>query len=110
MEPLDGLWTAEFGSTTGISGGGVVIFTGSKILGGDGAYYYEGSFRLDGMKITADVTAHPFDSRSSSIFSTTGRPLKLGLVGDIVGNTILAQGTLQSSPIATIGVKLTKRV
>ena len=32
MEILDGLWTAEFGSTTGISGGGVVIFAGNKIL------------------------------------------------------------------------------
>jgi hypothetical protein len=110
METLDGLWTAEFGSTTGISGGGVVVFAGNKILGGDGGYYYEGSFRLEGTRISADVTAHPFDSRSLSVFSTIGRLMKLSLVGELIGQNILAQGTLQSSPIATIGVKLTKRV
>jgi hypothetical protein len=31
---MDGLWTAEFGGSTGIFGGGVAVFKDGKILGG----------------------------------------------------------------------------
>jgi len=35
---MDGLWTAEFGSSTGSFSGGVVVFQSGKIFGGDATY------------------------------------------------------------------------
>ena len=46
---IDGLWTAEFGSSTGEFGGGVVVLQNGQILGGDGGYFYVGKFDLAGV-------------------------------------------------------------
>jgi hypothetical protein len=35
VNEMEGLWTAEFGSSVGIFGGGVVVFHEGKIMGGD---------------------------------------------------------------------------
>jgi T3SS negative regulator,GrlR len=110
MNELSGLWTAEFGSVIGISGGGVVIFQGDRILGGDGGYYYEGSFQKDGAKMTAKVVARPFNRNYSSVFSTLGEQLNLDLTGQIGDREILVQGALATNPNMRIGIKLTKRV
>ena len=45
---MDGLWTVEFGSSTGMFGGGVAVFREGKIPGGDGLYYYVGQYSLTG--------------------------------------------------------------
>jgi T3SS negative regulator,GrlR len=50
---LDGLWTAEFGSSTGMFGSGVAVFADGKILGGDNLYYYTGEYKLQGNALQA---------------------------------------------------------
>ena len=52
---MEGLWTAEFGSSAGTFGGGVAIFRDGKILGGDGTYYYIGEYSLAGNTLRATL-------------------------------------------------------
>jgi hypothetical protein len=50
---MDGLWTAEFGSTNGIFGGGVDVFREGEVLGGDGTYDYVGKYTLNANALEA---------------------------------------------------------
>jgi hypothetical protein len=107
---MNGLWTAEFGSTAGIFGGGVVIFRDGKIMGGDGSYYYTGQYTLTGNTFIATLKAAPFIDGAESVFRTVGQELTYELVGSITkeGHAV-AQGHPKGMPNLKLGVKLTKR-
>jgi hypothetical protein len=107
---VEGLWTAEFGSTTGISGGGVVVMQGGRLLGGDGGYYYHGDYAVKEASITASLSATPFNLGMESVFATLAKELKIELKGVIISkDQILAQGKVADLPGLLMGVKLTKR-
>lgn len=57
---MNGLWTVEFGSSTGMFGGGVAVFRDGQILGGDGLYYYIGEYSLLNKTLTATIRTAPF--------------------------------------------------
>lgn len=107
---MDGLWTAEFGSSAGIFGGGVVVFREGKILGGDSTYFYTGDYRLQGSTFSATLKISPFIEGAESVFKTSGRDLILDLVGSFTPQgTAIAQGNPREIPQLNFGVKLTKR-
>jgi hypothetical protein len=107
---MDGLWTAEFGSSTGIFGGGVAVFRDGKILGGDGFYYYIGEYSLHGTALHATIKLAPFIEGAESVFKTVGRNLTLDLVGSLTGDgQAIAQGHPREMPELNFGVKLTRR-
>ncbi len=100
---LDGLWTAEFGSSVGVSGGGVAVFQDGRVLGGDNAYVYVGSFKFSGRSFSATLLVSPFIDGAESVFRTTGKTLTLQLTGELTSdNQAIAQGyplEMPSSPI-----------
>jgi T3SS negative regulator,GrlR len=109
---MQGLWTVEFGSTTGQFGAGVVVFQDGHILGGDNGYFYTGTYIQTGPRVfhaTIDITA--FVEGIESVFSTLGKNLKLRLVGILAedGSNATAQGALSELPQSRLGVKLVKR-
>jgi hypothetical protein len=107
---MDGLWTAEFGSNTGVFGGGVAVFRGGKILGGDSTYYYTGEYNLAGNVLTATLRISPFIPGAESVFKTVGRDVVLMLTGSLTGDGLaIAQGHPQGMPQLNFGVKLIKR-
>jgi hypothetical protein len=108
---MDGLWTAEFGSSTGVFGGGVVVFQNGGILGGDGTYFYVGRFTLKGEAFEATLTVSPFIDGAESLFKTVGQVLTLELTGSLTqdGRRAVGQGHLRGMPNLNFGVKLTKR-
>lgn len=107
---IEGLWTAEFGSTTGIFGGGVVVFEDGKLLGGDSWYYYVGTYSLNGNTLETRLRVVPYIHGAQSVFGTVGRELVLNLVGSLTDPThALAQGTAEGMPNLSFGAKLTKR-
>jgi hypothetical protein len=107
---MDGLWTAEFGSSAGIFGGGVVIFQEERILGGDGSYYYLGEYKLNGDSFKATIRVSPFLPNAESVFKTVGQDLTLDLAGSLTnGDRAVAQGQARGVPDVRFGVKLTKR-
>jgi hypothetical protein len=107
---MDGLWTAEFGGSTGIFGGGVIIFRDGKIMGGDATYYYIGEYTLKGNTLQATLTIYPFIEGAESVFKTVGQNLTLDLVGLLIDDRrATAQGHPRGMPDLTFGAKLTKR-
>lgn len=109
FEGMEGLWTAEFGSSTGMFGGGVAVFRGGKILGGDSLYYYTGEYTLTGKELRATLSIFPFIAGARNVFGTTGQ-LILELTGSLVGpGEATAQGHPSGMPGLKFGVKLRKR-
>jgi T3SS negative regulator,GrlR len=107
---MEGLWTVEFGSSTGMFGGGVAVFRDGKIVGGDGTYYYLGEFNLRGNAFDAKLRISPFIPGAKSVFGTVGQELTLELVGTMVGpGQATAQGHPTGMPGLKFGAKLTKR-
>lgn len=107
---MDGLWTAEFGSSAGMFGGGVAVFQDGKIMGGDGGYFYLGNFTLTGNAFKATIRVAPFIEGYESAFRTIGKNFTLELSGSMLdeGNAI-AQGHPREMPNLSLGLKLTKR-
>ncbi len=107
---MNGLWTAEFGSSTGTFGGGVAVFEDGKILGGDGTYFYIGEYSLRGKTFEATLRLSPFIEGAESVFKTVGQDLTLQLVGTVTGEgQAIAQGHPTGMPQLKFGAKLTKR-
>ena len=111
MEIIEGLWTAEFGSTAGRFGGGVVVFRDGRVMGGDSGYYYLGTYSLvTGNEFRATIDVVPFINGIESVFNTLGRNLKLELTGTLTdGAHAIAQGYPVGMPGLKLGVKLAKR-
>jgi hypothetical protein len=107
---MDGLWTAEFGSSVGLFGGGAVVLQDGRIMGGDGSYYYLGEYTIDGLKFKATIRVSPFIAGAESAFKTAGRELTLDLAGTLTDEQhVVAQGGAREVPDVGFGVKLTKR-
>jgi T3SS negative regulator,GrlR len=107
---MEGLWTAEFGSSTGISGGGVAVFREGKVWGGDATYYYIGDYALSGKAFKATLRISPFIEGAQSVFNTAGKDLTLELEGTLTSEgQAIAQGRPKGMPGLTFGAKLTKR-
>ncbi len=108
---MNGLWTAEFGSSTGLFGGGVAVFRDGKIWGGDATYYYVGEYTLNGNVFKAILKISPFIHGAGSVFTTVGKDLTLDLEGTLTGeDQAIAQGRPRGVPGLNFGAKLTKRV
>jgi hypothetical protein len=107
---MNGLWTAEFGSSTGIFGGGVAFFSDGKIWGGDATYYYVGEYATSGDTFKATLRIAPFIEGAESVFKTVGRDLTIDLEGSLTNaNQAIAQGSPREFPGVNFGAKLTKR-
>ncbi len=107
---IDGLWTAEFGTPTGMFGGGVVVFREGKIVGGDATYFYVGEYSQTGEKFRASLRVAPYIVGAPSVFSTIGHEFTLQLEGVLTGpDRATAQGHVTGTSAPKLGVKLTKR-
>ena len=107
---IGGFWTAEFGSSVGIFGGGVVFFQDGKVTGGDNAYFYAGTYEENGPKFRGTILVKPFIRGISSVFNTVNEEFTLDLDGVVESPTrLVAQGQRRDMPGVTFGVKLTKR-
>ncbi len=107
---MEGFWTAEFGSSTGIFGGGAVVFREGKLMGGDSTYYYTGEYAVSGNTFKATLRLSPFIEGAESVFKTVGRDLTLDIEGSLTPDgRLIAQGRPREMPSLNFGAKLTKR-
>ena len=107
---MEGLWTAEFGSGTGMFGSGVAVFREGKIFGGDSTYYYIGEYSLRGNTFEATLKIFPFIEGAESVFRTRGQALTLTLVGTVTGKgQATAQGYPEGMPQLKFGARLIRR-
>jgi hypothetical protein len=68
---LEGLWIIRFHGPAG-SGGGVVVFTKGKILGGDNGFAFFGPYEAKGDSITGKVFVKNFEPEIPSVFGLPG--------------------------------------
>jgi hypothetical protein len=107
---LDGFWTAEFGSSAGVFGGGVAVLQNGKLYGGDGGYFYVGTYSFKEKEFHATLEIAPFIEDYPSVFKTVNQKITLELIGSIIDNNQLrAQGYSKGMPNVSFGVKLTRR-
>lgn len=108
---MNGLWTAEFGTSNGMFGGGVVTFDHGKISGGDSWYYYVGEYHFDGGTFRATLRVVPFIEGAQTVFKTVGREITLDLEGSLIDeHHATGQGKAREIPDIKFGVKLTKQI
>src|SRR5437016_524087 len=103
---MEGLWTAEFGTSTGMFGGGIAVFREGKVLGGDGTYFYIGEYKERGDTFVITLKISPFIEGAPSVFGTVGQELTLELSGiSTADGKATAQGHLKGMPYPKFGVK-----
>ena len=107
---MDGLWTAEFGTSAGMFGGGVAVFRDGKVLGGDATYFYVGEYNLKGKRFEAKLRSSPFIKGAESVFKTVGRDLTLVIAGSVIDQDhAIGQGYPEGMESLSFAVKLTRR-
>jgi hypothetical protein len=107
---IDGLWTVEFASSIGSFGGGVTVFKGGQISGGDNTYFYVGEYQVTGTNFRATLKVAPFIKGAPSVFNTKDQTLTLELTGAVTGgDRLIAQGVAKELPGVKFAAKLTKR-
>ncbi len=94
---LDGLWTIEFASPTGLFGSGVIVLTNRRLLGGDAGYYYSGEYTVDDHHIDGRTDVVRFNRNSLSIFGDMDS-FTLDFHGEISENSIVGIASLSGQP------------
>jgi hypothetical protein len=105
---MEGFWTVVFQAAGGGTGGGVAIFRDGKILGGDSAYQYQGTYQLDSDQLRATVQVRSFIPNVPTVFGNTPN-FTLQLEGRVKNGTGEAQGQVVGAPQLRIGIRLTKQ-
>lgn len=103
---IDGLWIMEFHGTEGV-GGGVVVFTHGKALGGDNAFAYSGTFEVKGDQLTATINVKNFNPSIPNVLGIPG-DFDLVVAGRVDGEVIEATGHRLAHPDPKITVRFRK--
>jgi hypothetical protein len=113
---VEGLWTVEFGSNTGIFGSGVVVLRQGRIEGGDASYFYVGTYQKHvaaqayPAAFHASITVKSFLPNAESVFKTFNREITLNLKGTLSDeNNALAVGTPEGMPEMNLGIRMKRR-
>jgi len=65
---VEGLWTIEFISSLKFYGTGILVLHNSRLLGGDDAYYYDGSYSVHNSNINGRVDVTRYKRGGISVF------------------------------------------
>jgi hypothetical protein len=104
---FEGLWTVQFQGVQG-GGGGVVVFTKGKVLGGDGGYTYVGEYEENGNNVKARVTVSNFIPGVANVMGRQGNfDLEFAGVGN--GDTMNVTANLVGTPTQRLNARLTKK-
>ena len=106
---VDGFWTVEFIGIPGFTGGGVVLLSKGKLLGGDSQYYYTGQYTENKDTLDAHVIVNAFVAQPASVFGTNEQKFGLNLSGAIGSQVINANGSRAENPKMTMKLRLTRR-
>ena len=108
---MEGLWTIEFGSNSGLFGSGVIVLHEGKIMGGDASHYYFGTYASPTpTDFQATIAVKPFLPNAESVFKTYGKELTLTLIGTLKDpNHAVALGRPTEMPGLDLGVRLIRR-
>lgn len=105
---VEGFWILEIKTPQFISGG-VVIFVGTKIFGGDNGFTWMGTFQESGNIVKARVAVHKFDATIQSVMGEMPDDYEMHFSGTVQGGTISGTAIVSNQPQHSLGILLTKR-
>lgn len=105
---IDGLWIVQFHGPQG-TGGGVVVLTNGRVLGGDSGFSYEGTYEVKDELFKAKVSVKNFDPAVPNVLGVPS-PFDLIIDARMQRDAINGTGALANAPDSKIVVRLTKSV
>lgn len=93
---IEALWVLYIGEvgqpvpTPGGSASGVVVLESGRAFGGDGAFYWVGSYRVDNGKIAGELRSTHYNGDNYTIFGTHEHSYRVAFEGalDPLGNLV----------------------
>ena len=104
---IEALWSVEFISSLQGASAGVAVFETGKVLGGDSAFTYIGTYQISAGMLKAEVAVTKY-SAGVSVFGDLQK-FTLRLEGAPKHDTFDVQGYVVENPNLKIGVRLTRR-
>ncbi|MGH8057627.1 MAG: hypothetical protein ACREOH_10405 [Candidatus Entotheonellia bacterium] len=106
---MEGLWTAEFGTASGMLNGGVVVLESGRILGGDSGYYYTGKYSISGDTLSGDLRATHYYGPGVTAFGDSASMFTIELTGKINSAGDHIDGLMVRSGVGQVRFRLSKR-
>lgn len=103
----DGLYKVSFAALE--QGHGVVVIRDETIQGGDGGFYYSGSFVVSDSKVASKIVAAQHSPEAISVFGNISK-LTLSFTGTATENTAQLTGFAAEMPNVPLKVSLTPLV
>lgn len=88
---FEGLWMIKYEGVLG-DGRGVVVLTSGRYVGGESAWYYDGTYDIKSSEFSADITLTHYGKPTSK--STAGHlpeqsPVRMNIVGQCIDADII---------------------
>ena len=92
---IEALWSIEFQSNLGLLGSGVAVFETGRVLGGDSAFMYAGSYEISNGIINSKIKVTKY-SDTSNMQSVMGQlnVFNLNLSGNVDASSIVLTGNM----------------
>lgn len=94
---IEALWLLSIKIDNDLQSSGITIFETNKIFGGDGQYYYLGTYEYKNNHINANVDIIHYAGLKSSIFGEYSK-FNLKIKGTLNNDEITSTGHLTSNP------------
>jgi rRNA processing protein Gar1 len=107
---IEALWSVEFSSNVGSIGAGVAVFETGRVLGGDSAFMYVGSYKTDNGTVHSDIHVTKYNNigHMQSIFGPlTSFHIKVS--GKTDPQSMVLTGVVVEQPQLQITIKATRR-
>jgi hypothetical protein len=103
---IEGLWIVQYEGTAG-GDGGVVVLVKGRVLGGDNAFVYTGTYQSSAETMSARVLVRNFNPAYGNVLGVKG-DFELTLHGTILGDTVKGRASLINQEGPGMVFKLTK--
>jgi len=105
---VDGFWVLEI-TTPQFSSGGVAVFVGGKMFGGDNGFTWMGPYQEVGSLLKARVAVHRFDRTVQSILGNVADDFEMHFAGNLQGNLITGTAMISGQPQQSLAVRMSKK-
>ena len=109
MDEMDGLWTAEFGTASGVANGGVLVIASERIFGGDSGYYYSGTYAIAGDTLTGELSATHYYGPRVTAFGDSVLTFTIQFTGKANQARDLIDGFAERPGVGRVRFRLTRR-
>jgi hypothetical protein len=106
---MNGLWTAEFGTASGVANGGVLVIESGRLFGGDSAYWYSGAYSVSGDTVTGDLRATHYYGPNVTAFGDSASTFTVQFTGTMNPAGDQIDGLAMRPGIGQVRFRLTKR-